>query len=167
MTSNIKLIAHRGNALGPNEARENSPSYIDEAIAKGFDVEIDLWANHKGDFFLGHNIGNHHVDYEWLHNRKEKLWIHTKNFAALRFLKDSDFNYFFHEDDDFTLTSKCDIWAHPRVSAQEVKGVVYVIQGRRDDEFAKTIISGRPLGICSDYVARIRRLLEEQKYEQF
>lgn len=163
MNNNIKLIAHRGNIHGPNEVRENHPSYIDEAIAAGFDAEIDLWANNKGDFLLGHDFGAHHIDYEWLHNRKERLWIHAKNFAALRFLKDSDFNYFFHDDDDFTLTSKCNIWAHPRVSAQEVNGAVYVNQGWRDDIFLKGVIAGRPLGICSDYVTRISGLLEEKQ----
>ena len=35
-------ISHRGNTNGKNPARENTKSYIDEAIAKGFDVEIDI-----------------------------------------------------------------------------------------------------------------------------
>ena len=36
------LISHRGNTNGKNINRENTKSYIDEAIAKGFDVEIDI-----------------------------------------------------------------------------------------------------------------------------
>ena len=36
------LISHRGNVNGKLPNRENTISYIKEAIAKGFDVEIDI-----------------------------------------------------------------------------------------------------------------------------
>lgn len=163
MNSDIKLISHRGNLHGPNPTRENSPSYIDEAIAAGFDVEIDLWATDKGDFLLGHDAGMYHIDFQWLAERGSNLWIHCKNFKALYFLRHTEFNFFFHSEDDFTLTSKCNIWAHPRVSAQEIKGTVYVNQGWRDDTFLKNMIAGKPLGICTDYAFRVRELFEEQK----
>ena len=52
------LISHRGNLSGPNPLRENTANYIDEAIKKGFDVEIDIWEN-EGDFFLGHDEPQH------------------------------------------------------------------------------------------------------------
>ena len=35
------LISHRGNIDGKIVERENHPEYIDEAIALGYDVEID------------------------------------------------------------------------------------------------------------------------------
>ena len=43
------LIAHRGNTIGPNIEKENHPDYIDEAIKKGFDVEVDI----RGNLFDG------------------------------------------------------------------------------------------------------------------
>ena len=36
-------IAHRGNTNGKFESYENEPNYIDMAIKKGFDAEIDIW----------------------------------------------------------------------------------------------------------------------------
>ena len=37
------LISHRGNIDGPNPKLENSPEYIQLAMEKGFDVEVDVW----------------------------------------------------------------------------------------------------------------------------
>ena len=48
------LISHRGNIDGPNSKLENNPTYIDRALDKGFNVEIDLWVYEK-EFFLGHD----------------------------------------------------------------------------------------------------------------
>lgn len=163
MKSNIRLIAHRGNIFGPNKARENSPSYIDEAIAAGFDVEIDVTIQ-DNKLYLGHDTPDHLVTIDWLYHRKDKLYIHCKDFAALRFFavdKYSDFFHFFtHSDDNYTLTSKGIIWAHP--SAAEIKDTIYVIQGQLDINFLENfVISNQPLGICSDYVTRIRGLLGE------
>ena len=38
----LKLISHRGNLHGKFASLENSPEYIEEAIDKGFDTEIDV-----------------------------------------------------------------------------------------------------------------------------
>jgi glycerophosphoryl diester phosphodiesterase len=51
------LIAHRGNTYGPNEDKENSPEYIDDALKAGFDVEIDLRVV-NGDCWLGYEYDN-------------------------------------------------------------------------------------------------------------
>jgi len=45
------LISHRGNINGRFESWENEPTYIDKAIAEGYDVEIDIW--HKEFHSLG------------------------------------------------------------------------------------------------------------------
>ena len=37
------LLAHRGNIDGKQPERENSPSYILEAIDSGYSVEVDVW----------------------------------------------------------------------------------------------------------------------------
>ena len=46
-------IAHRGNLFGRIPERENSPEYIQEALAAGYDVEVDVWFE-EGKLFLGH-----------------------------------------------------------------------------------------------------------------
>ena len=48
------LISHRGNIDGKKPHLENQPDYIDEAIALGYDVEIDVWLI-DGVLFLGHD----------------------------------------------------------------------------------------------------------------
>jgi len=103
----IQIISHRGNLNGPNPSRENSPEYIDEAIAAGFDVEIDLrWKDHY--FYLGHDEPQYQVSMLWLWQRKDKLWIHCKDLESLDILSSSpvDFHYFWHDIDRYTLTSK-------------------------------------------------------------
>ena len=36
-------ISHRGNLKGPDRQNENKIEYINNALKKNFDVEIDLW----------------------------------------------------------------------------------------------------------------------------
>ena len=108
----MKLISHRGNLKGKNPNRENSPSYIDEAIALGYEVEIDVWVE-QNLIFLGHDAGNYYVDLEWLEVRKSKLWLHAKNKEALIFFMQTDFNFFFHDSDLATITSKGYVWVFP------------------------------------------------------
>jgi len=52
----MKLIAHRGNIDGPNSSQENRPEYIEAAIAKGYDVEIDIrYDTFNKILYLGHD----------------------------------------------------------------------------------------------------------------
>lgn len=55
------FISHRGNLNGPNKIEENKIEYIEEALNKKFDVEIDLWFVNK-NFFLGHDKPQYKVD---------------------------------------------------------------------------------------------------------
>ena len=63
----MKIISHRGNLTGPNPIRENSIDYIEEAIAEGFDVEVDLWVD-DNECYLGHDDPQYFVTM----NRKGK-----------------------------------------------------------------------------------------------
>lgn len=105
------LIAHRGNINGPNKERENTPVYIDEALALGFDVEIDVWVK-DGQLFLGHDEPETPIDVNFLNERESKLWCHAKNLEALEYLLEHGFHTFFHDSDEYTITSKGYIWAH-------------------------------------------------------
>ena len=112
-------ISHRGNIDGPNPENENKPSYILDAIVKGYEVEVDFWfSNNK--FYLGHDEPQYDIPIEWLENNYRKLWIHCKNVDAISKLHELDrggfyLNYFWHENDKVTLTSQGYIWAYPGV----------------------------------------------------
>jgi hypothetical protein len=148
-------IAHRGNIKGPNKTRENSPEYILEAIALGYDVEIDLWVNSKeywlaSELFLGHDEPQYKVDIAWLIVYNRSLWVHCKSketavwIAKFSLYTDIDLNYFWHESDTMTLTSKGFWWVYP--GKQPVAGSIAVMPELYNDDISQCI------GICSDYL---------------
>jgi len=141
------LISHRGNINGRFETNENNPDYIDLAISKGYDVEVDIW--YKDDtLWLGHDMSDYSVDLLWFVNRIDKLWIHCKNVEAVNFLKNLEykFNYFWHENDTITLTSLNHIWAYP--GKQPIENSIAVMPEIYNDDLSKC------LGICSDFVEK-------------
>jgi len=107
----MKLISHRGNLHGP-DPRENEPSFILEALSKGFDVEIDLRLV-SGCCYLGHDYPQYEIQLEFL--KIQGLWIHCKNIEALELCRDLNIvnDYFWHQDDDVTLTSNNFLWTFP------------------------------------------------------
>src|SRR3990170_1571010 len=90
----MKLISHRGNIIGPNPSRENTPSYIDTAISIGYDVEVDVnYINNK--FYLGHDTPDYEITENWMEKRKNNLWVHNLNLklnnrCIIPLLKDID-----------------------------------------------------------------------------
>jgi hypothetical protein len=140
------LISHRGNLNGKNTERENEPEYIDEAIKLGYDVEIDIWVE-GNDIYLGHDYPQHKINYHWLVDRIDVLWIHCKNINAVIYLncvKNGAFNYFWHQEDDVTLTSREFIWAYP--GKQPIKDSIAVLPELNNDDISKCY------GICSDFI---------------
>lgn len=143
----MNLISHRGNLSGSMQDLENNPSYISDTIDAGFDVEIDLWFNSNG-LYLGHDLPNYKISDDFLNSHKDKLWIHCKNLHALRYLSGSDFIYFWHQEDDFTLTSNEKIWTYPCKDVLDKSIIVC-----KDKESTKKIIEENvAYGVCSDYV---------------
>ena len=55
------LISHRGNLTGSNPERENSQTYIQEALNKGFNVEVDVWVVNN-QIYLGHDAPQYLID---------------------------------------------------------------------------------------------------------
>lgn len=137
------LISHRGNINGAKPQKENRIDYIENAIQSGFDVEIDLWFVLEG-LFLGHDIPQYPVELDWLQKYKDKLWIHCKNLHALNILKNKNLNYFWHEHDSVTITSKGYIWAYPGVRCSNSIAV-------HPEKFNGNIPSDL-LGVCSDNI---------------
>jgi hypothetical protein len=152
----MKLIAHRGNIDGPDLSRENNPEYIEQAIAQEFDVEIDLrWKDHQ--FYLGHDAPQYHISISWLVQNKEVLWIHCKNREALEKMSLSpiQFNYFWHETDCYTLTSKGIGWVYP--GEIPYNNSVIVMPEWKNSEWYM-LEYDNCYGICSDYIGELNNV---------
>lgn len=142
----MKLISHRGNINGRMESWENEPTYIDIAISKGYDVEVDVW--YKDDFlWLGHDEPDYGIDLVWFRERISKLWIHCKSIDTLMFFKKCghDFNYFWHQNDDVTITSKGHFWTFPGKQLTENS----IACMPEIEKFENIDIS---YGVCSDFI---------------
>ena len=107
----MKQIAHRGNFRGKNPERENTFAYLKEAIIAGFEVEVDVWLLDR-KFYLGHDGPGEEVTIEALKFIQPHAWFHAKNHAALEELLVNRMHVFFHDRDEYTLTSRGFIWAY-------------------------------------------------------
>jgi len=145
----MKLIAHRGNINGRLESYENEPNYIDSAISKGYDVEIDVWYK-DNMLWLGHDKPDYEIKFSWFIDRISKLWVHCKDIESVVFFKECgyDINYFWHEEDTITLTSKNHIWAYP--GKQPIKDSIAVLPEIFNDDVTYS------LGVCSDYIEKYK-----------
>ena len=137
------LISHRGNLNGPNKELENNPHYIKEALSKGFDVEIDVYA-HKNKLYLGHDEPQYKIEESFLLNKK--IWCHAKNIESLVLLKKIQAIYYWHQEDDYTITSNGYFWTYP--GKKLVKNSICVLPERFD--YKKINCAG----ICSDFIGR-------------
>lgn len=138
------IISHRGNLDGPNKERENHPDTLLKALQKGYGIEFDVWyvngewsLGHDEpkyavpfDFLmnLGYDEGSVAV----------RTWMHLKNLEAVQEMISMNIygragrskqeiqdylhgrqpskrlNYFWHQEDDITITNHGHIWAHPK-----------------------------------------------------
>jgi hypothetical protein len=143
------LISHRGNLFGKNEEKENNPTHID-SIIDSYDVEIDLRMK-NGILFLGHDYEQYEVSEEWILKNSSKLWIHCKDVKSLAFCsKHLELNYFWHDADDYTLTSFRYIWAYPGKEVVNDKTIL-VLPETTHWSWAE-VQQFKPMGICSDFV---------------
>ncbi len=145
-----RLISHRGNINGKNELLENNPDYIEVALSKGYDVEIDLWIDNDG-FYLGHDEPTYPVTLNWLVERSLKLWVHCKDLKTIEELKRLEYenginsiHYFFHNTDDTTITSQGKLWVYP--GKQPIKNSIAVMPEIHNEDVSKC------LGVCSDNI---------------
>lgn len=149
----MKIIAHRGNLRGPDPLLENNPLTILKAISHGYDVEIDLW-HRDGELYLGHDEPVHNISWSWLFDISDNSWVHCKNLEALQKLSvaDIEFNYFWHQNDDYTLTSNGTIWTYPgRITAP---GSVCILTDRNQ------MPDLHCLGVCTDWPIEVEERLK-------
>ena len=145
----MKFISHRGNIIGKSPNLENHPIYIQKALDLGYDVEIDIWMEDWGILFLGHDEPQYDITLDWLKERSSNLWIHCKNIQAVEWFNSiENFNYFWHEKDTLTLTSKNYLWAYP--GKQPIKESIAVLPEIYKDNIEDCI------GICSDYIKKYK-----------
>ena len=147
------LISHRGNINGKNPEKENHPDYIWVAIQAGYEVEIDVWFK-DNKFMLGHDEPQYEFPFELMQNHYSKLWLHCKNLEALEMFLTLDatgskLNYFWHESDHYTLTSKNNIWVYP--GKKLVPGCIAVMpEVDFDGDLSECY------GICSDLIYKYK-----------
>lgn len=153
-------ISHRGNINGKNPEMENHPDYIQTALNKGYDVEIDVWV--KDDIiYLGHDKPEYKIDLKWFFDRVNKVWIHCKNKEALMLFNNLiqyrneslQHNYFWHQNDDYTLTSKNYIWTYPNKKIIGNYSIAVLPELHPDWDISKAI------GICSDFIEKYKNKL--------
>ncbi len=139
-------IAHRGNFHGRDAARENTISYIEEAIAAGYDVEIDVWL--IGTIWhLGHDFPGEVIDRAFM--ERSNVWVHAKNLVGyVSLYNNPKIHVFWHDKDDFVYTSKGIKWAKTGIVTHD--GVV--VMPENSPEISAMLVSGElePLGVCSD-----------------
>ena len=156
----MRIIAHRALLDGPSAELQNRPDQIQLALSRGYDVEIDLWRVH-GKWMLGHDGPEH--DITWSQLNDQRLWIHCKNMDAFLWLRalGSDLNYFWHENDLVTLTSKLIIWTY--FGKPETKGATSVCVMPEVtyawDDVVDMARANDWYGMCTDYPERLRACL--------
>lgn len=154
----MKLISHRGNITGPKLDRENAPSYIDTAIAAGYDVEIDIrYLN--GNFFLGHDTPDYEVTKTWIEKRKDKLWIHCKNLdAASSISKIEGVIFFCHSVDTYVLTSNNYIWVHDLSLKLDNRCIIPLLNEKDIINYNSNVV----YAVCTDYISFAKYDLQQK-----
>jgi len=137
-------ISHRGNTSGPIESLENKPEYLLNAISLGFDVEVDVWVL-NGIMYFGHDEAKYIVDPTVFYRIVNQAWFHCKNIEALNHFitMHPTSRFFWHQQDDYTLTSNGYIWTYPDKEITN-KTIIVDLKGSRD-------VTGA-FGLCSDFL---------------
>lgn len=152
----MKIIAHRANIDGECKETENLPEQIIKCIELGYDVEIDIRYNPTtNSLWLGHDEPQYRIDWWWLAGKYESLWIHCKNIEALHEFstQTNGYNYFWHQDDNYTLTSKNQIWAYPGMPYTSNTVIVMPEWNKMNWD---TLRVANCYGICTDYPSKLK-----------
>jgi hypothetical protein len=154
----MKIISHRGNLYGSGDSNlENSVVQIELALEHGFDVEVDIWRT-DDDLWLGHDFPQYHLFKKELLDDL-RVWFHAKNLEALHYmcLYHPKSNFFWHQSDDFTLTSSGKIWTYPEKSLCRESIIVALDYDQIDFAIQYPIY-----GICTDDPIYVRENLKEK-----
>jgi hypothetical protein len=136
------VISHRGNIDGKNLDFENNPKHIQNLLDKGIDVEIDVWC-YKNNFYLGHDEPLYKINKKFL--LQKKLWCHAKNLKSLENLLNFKTVCFWHQEDNYTLTSNGFIWTYPKMNVNKKSIIVDLDISWKNKKY-------ECFGVCSDYI---------------
>lgn len=152
------LISHRGNTVGPNKQDENKPGYLESAVCAGFNIEFDIRVINN-QIFLGHDQPQYQITEEWLLKYLKVSWAHCKNYEALVFFTQfkNSINYFWHENDRYTLVSNGKVWIYP--GQEYIPGGIIVLPELFSD-VSDTFFEKNIYAVCSDYIDTIRLKVE-------
>lgn len=153
------IISHRGNLEGIDHYRENSPDYIDEALSQGYDVEIDLRIQ-DGKYYLGHDYPQYEVSYDWIHARKDNLWIHAKDYESTKHLMNELYfcKWFAHYSDKYCLTSSGHLWLHDFTVDPTHKCIVPLLSKVDIVDHDDIIACHKAYAVCTDYPNLVKDL---------
>jgi hypothetical protein len=154
------LISHRGNVDGITPSKENTIPYMQQALARGFHVETDIY-EHAGELYFGHAYGDsgEKVNWDFLACNSHKLLLHCKDARSIGIISKHDLNWFCQEHDSYAISSRDLVIAHSKQG-----GMVY---SKLDRYLDSTIIMlpeknglGKKfleelgcVGVCSDIIS--------------
>lgn len=155
----MRIISHRGNLTGHNPASENKVEYIQKALDRGFDVEVDVWYLGEKGLMLGHDSPSYLVDRSFLCNKR--IWSHAKNIESFLYLSQFiDINVFYQTNDDISLTSRGFVWANSNINTTIThKNMIKVSL-----EYNSNLIKDNLVyGICTDYPITFKKNIKSRK----
>ena len=117
-------------------------------------VEILVWDTKVALEKLGHDEPQHKINWMWLAGRARNLWIHCKDLATLHEFSTNSggYNYFWHDKDDYTLTSKGHIWSYP---GKTYTGNTVVVMPEWNKMDWDALRATNCHGVCTDYALRL------------
>lgn len=136
------VISHRGNLQGPDLNLENNPKHIQNLLNKGLNVEIDVWYA-DSQYYLGHDAPIYQVSSDFV--KQSSLWCHAKNLNAFMNLLNDKTICFWHQEDDYTLTSNDFIWTYPGKEVNIKCIIVDTTPTWREKNY-------NCAGVCTDYI---------------
>jgi hypothetical protein len=142
----MKFISHRGNILSKNVKLENTIPYINDALSKGYYVEIDVWLI-KDKLYLGHDNPDNITEKSFLCN--DKILCHAKNREAFEYmLKYPEIHCFWHQEDEYTLSSLGIPIVYPNKTP--INNSIVMV---RDVNILRELINRKDIyGICCDFI---------------
>jgi glycerophosphoryl diester phosphodiesterase len=153
-----RLIAHRGVVDGDYSGKENTIDSIISCLRSGYEVEVDVTFK-DGVLYLGHDEPQEKLTDLWLAMRSQTTWIpysgiwyHCKDSGSMDYFKrEGIHNYFFHDLDGFTITSKGHFWTADLIGCYPVD--TFVVAKTFEDTMSQ--IGTNCAGICSPFVGKI------------
>jgi len=149
----VKLIAHRGNYKGANPHLENVPHYLEEALDKGYDIEVDVWGMGE-NLWLGHDKPKCQINYaegmKLVPN--PNVWWHVKNYEALIYLitRWPHLKVFSHESDNYAIVTGGYVWTAHTMFPVPSKKTIVMISEPSSLVLKRVFTEDKVLGICCD-----------------